>query len=89
MPNEFCLVFELYTIELHDISSRVYILSLNSTEMRFIHVVTYSKFIHTVTCHSFVQMYHNLFIHSIVDRHVACFQVLPIIAAINSLDVFW
>lgn len=44
--------------------------------MRFTHIVICisSLFILIPVCHSVTQLFHNVFIHSLVDGHLKCFQ---------------
>ena len=49
---------------------------LNIISMRFTHVVVCirSVFILIPVCHSATRLFHNLCIHSLVDRHLKCVQ---------------
>ena len=62
--------------------------SLCRTGSRFIHVTRTdsNSFIFMAESYSILHMYYNFFIHSCVDWHLDCFQVLAIVnsAAVNS-----
>lgn len=49
--------------------------------LRFIHPVVYigSVFLYTAMLCSFVGIYFNLFIHSMVEKHLVCYQVFAIL----------
>ena len=70
-----CLTFSLWFISLHVIPSRS------------IHVVTNGRISSFLRAewHSIVYTYHIFFIHSSLDGHLGCFQVLAVVnnAAVN------
>ena len=76
------------------LSFSFWLTSLCKIGSRFIHLIKSDSnaFISMIEEYSIVYMCHNFFIHSSVDGHLGCFQVLPILdsaAMNNGIHVFF